>query len=134
MITNTSDMYSLSSKLPNATERAIPIIQNESHKILANFVSLENKQIMAANKDNEEQQDHKDIDPYLSIEVIQQILNKFLTEAGMTKEGLAKALDISVISLKSLLRKEALYLIPKINLPLCELFCCETKFNWLKNI
>ncbi len=74
------------------------------------------------------------IDNYLAIDVIQKILKKFLIETDMTKEDIAKELDISMANLEDLLYGKSLYLVPKINLPLCQLFCSEIKFNWRKNV
>lgn len=64
---------------------------------------------------------------YLSIEVIQKMLNKFLTEKNISKEKLAEALGISIKELDDLRGNQNTSLISKINLPLIELYC-ETKW------
>lgn len=65
---------------------------------------------------------------YLSIEIIQKMILRFLTETRMSKEKLAETLGVDVKSLKQLCSKNApLALIPKINLPLIKLYC-RTKF------
>ena len=79
-------------------------------------------------------QDEKDKKPrkeniYLSAEVIKKMLYRFLVENKMTKENLAKALEITITELEKLLFCEAApALIAKVNLPLIKLYC-ETKFD-----
>jgi hypothetical protein len=67
---------------------------------------------------------------YLSIEIIQEMLHKFLAEKNMTKEKLAQEIEISVEELEQLLcNKNASLLIPKVNLSLVKLYC-KTKWDY----
>lgn len=70
---------------------------------------------------------------YLSIDTVQKMICRFLTEKKMSEAGLAKILGISIKNLKLLLLKEEVFfaLIPKINLPLIKLYC-KTKFKCLQ--
>jgi DNA-directed RNA polymerase specialized sigma subunit len=69
-------------------------------------------------------------DANLSIEQIQKMLHKFLTEKNMTKEELAQKIEISVEELEQLLcNKNTSLLIPKVNLPLVKLYC-RTKWDY----
>ncbi|CAL7964430.1 hypothetical protein GAMM_90025 [Gammaproteobacteria bacterium] len=67
---------------------------------------------------------------YLSIEIIQKMLHKFLVEKNMTKEELAQEMAISVEELEQLLcNKNTSILIPKINLSLIKLYC-KTRWDY----
>ena len=87
--------------------------------------------IMGTNKKSKsvlEQQHIQDTNTYLNINIIQKMLNKFLTEKNIPKEKLAEALGVSIKELEDLWGNQNTSLIPKINLPLIKLYC-ETK--WL---
>lgn len=63
-------------------------------------------------------------DPYLSLETIQKILNKFLVEKNIQRETLAKLVEITIDELNLILIGQAsLELIIKVNLPLIKLYC-----------
>lgn len=69
-------------------------------------------------------------DTYLSIERIQEVFHKFLTEKNMTKEKLAQEVGISIEELEQLLcNKNTSLLIPKVNLTLVKLYC-RTKWDY----
>lgn len=69
-------------------------------------------------------------DTYLSIERIQELLHKFLTEKNMTKEKLVQEIGISAEELEQLLcNKNTSLLISKVNLSLVKLYC-RTKWDY----
>ncbi|EKE00531.1 MAG: hypothetical protein ACD_21C00332G0005 [uncultured bacterium] len=84
-------------------------------------------------KENHVQKGSRNKSAYLSAEVIRKILNRFLSEKGMSIEQLAKKLGAEIGGLKQILSAEpSVDLAHKINLPLIKLYC-KTKFNSLNN-
>jgi len=67
---------------------------------------------------------------YLSVNTIQKMVKRFLTEKKMSKEKLARALAITIGDLERIFSQGNLSkLIPKINLPLIKLYC---KTKWMQ--
>ena len=65
---------------------------------------------------------------YLSMNTMQKMVQRFLTEKKMSKEKLARALAITVEDLERIFSQGDLSrLIPKVNLPLIRLYC---KTKW----
>jgi hypothetical protein len=116
-------------EISNSGVNVTPIIShsNPPRQVAANC-SKKNSTISISKKPNLEQKYAQNVSPYLHIEIIQKIINKFLIEKKMSKEELAMALEVSIDKLEGLLNNTYLSLIPKINLPLIKLYC-ETKFD-----
>lgn len=80
------------------------------------------------NKISEPQERQKSVSVYLDIDIIQKLLQRLLIEKKKSREELAKLLEITKKDVDELLNKKSKHLIPKVNLPLIELYC-ETDFQ-----
>lgn len=86
--------------------------------------------LLSANNDADDDFNNSRGTKYLHISTVKKMLQRFLTEQGMSKEELAAALKITVWNLEQLFSSNAPppRLLSKVNMPLIKLYC-STKWQ-----